>query len=279
MKIKLGKLLTVVALATGVAIGAFVDSAEAGRGTGARPSGSRGADIGSDYDFEVFELDDFGNPRILNGQGTFTQVIEKFNLFIEDRDDVFLFDEEEIFNETLDLTPRFVPASSTISLLDGTQIPISPSFRETGFRRGEVLFGVEINTITNLATTQNNRIEYTFTGSSLNDIDIEELTLFIDNPDSSIDLNLAVNNISYIIDNNLLGSINGYRVSGLSNSDTNGIQSIIFSEDEADNVSTQELFIDPNIEQKVPEASNIAGLLTLGALGTSLLLRKSNKSC
>lgn len=276
---KLAKLLTVTMLATGVTFAAFVDSAAAGRGSGGKAGGSRGADIGSDYDFEVYELDNFGNLRILNSQGTFTQAIEKFNLFIEDRDDQFLFNEESIFEETLDLTPRFVPAGSTISLLDDTQIPITPPYREGGLRQAEILFGVEIDTITNFATTQNNRIEYTFTGSSLSDIDIDELTLFIDNPDSSIDLNLAINDLSYIIDNDLFSSINGYRVSGLSDSDINGVQSIIFSEDEADNVETEELFIDPNIGQKVPESSNIVGILMLGGLGISLLLRKSNKSC
>lgn len=275
MNMKLGKLLTVTALATGVTVGAFVDSALAGRGSGGKSSGSRGADISSTYDFELFELDDLGNPRTPNSQGTFTQAIEKFNLFIFDVDDVFLFNEENLDNATLDLTPELVPAGSTISLLDSTQIPISPLFRGNS----EATLNLDLNPTTNLAKTQNQRIEYTFTGSSLSDIHINELTLFIDNPDSSIELDRAINDISYIIDNDLLGAIDGYRVSGLSNPDSDGISSVIFTEDDADLVETEELFIDPDTGRKVPEGSNIAGLLILGGLGTSLLLKKANKYC
>lgn len=221
-----------------------------GRGRGGRGSGSVSDFPEIDYELDIFTLDDLGNPRIdvegdginerTNEIGIFPSAIENFQLDLTTDDDLLLdgnavFGENQItigntiniFNPdidipnpiTLDLTAKFISAGNTIKLLDGGSVSSAD---------GSPL------------VTDEDRIEYTLTGAGLVNLGINELTLILWDADttksgfqaadsgefgeidqSSLrDINKidAVNDINYIIDENLLDSVNAVRVSGPSSS-------------------------------------------------------------
>ena len=267
-----------IGLGTAIILGTVADSAEAGRGSGRRNSGSRSADISSIYEFDLFELDDFFNKRTPDANGTFIGAVENFSLSILDVDgngDFLGINDDELDDLTLNFTPRFVTAGSTISLLNGTPvIAADPNL-------------MDVNRNVNsdgTSTTENDRIEFTITGDGLNTLSINELTLFIDDVSSFASLtdfdteaefsnSINTNGLTDIIEQDLLSLVNGYRVTGLGIPvDEFGIPvddsnpTVIFSEDfpvvDSQDIST------------VPESNNVIGLLGIGCLGISLLVKK-----
>lgn len=222
------------------------------RGSGGRASGGRFNDFSLVYEFALFTLDPSLKLRTPNAGGTFVGAIENFTGGFTDVNDAFLLEDfviESANSLTLDLTPRFISAGN-IKLLNGDNA-ISSSDKT-------------------FLTTSTDRIEYTLTSSDfLNKYNISELTLFIEDT-SNFDLldtpqerNLALTSIDYIVNNKLLELVNGIRVSGAAKADS----TIIVS-----NESTETRNI--NFTTTVPESSNVLGLLVLGGLGTSLLLRQ-----
>lgn len=114
---KLGKLLTVTALATGVTLGAFVDSAEAMR----RPPspGSGGSNLlvdggNPDISFDFFIDDELGNliPDSNSSMefGIFEDVIQNFSYKIPETGEAYFRDEANtyFFNDSGNLTSTFV---------------------------------------------------------------------------------------------------------------------------------------------------------------------------
>lgn len=278
---KIKSLLT-IALATTVILGTFTDSAEAGRGKGKETEGSRSADISSSYIFDLYELDDFFNKRTPNGNGTFIGAVENFSLSILDVEGNGDFlgisddDVDELNNLTLNFTPRFVTGGSTISLLDGTLVTPADS-RLTSVN-------LNINPDGTIATTQNNRIEFTITGNGLSPLSINELTIFIDDVDNNVEFpsltdldteeefsnSINTNGLTDIIEKDLLSLVNGYRVTGLGIPQGSTTQTIIFAEGAAEGVLSRDI-------STVPESNNVIGLLGLGCLGMSLLVKQKIK--
>ncbi|MEO1671014.1 MAG: Ig-like domain-containing protein, partial [Cyanobacteria bacterium J06631_2] len=206
-----------------------------GRGSGSRGSGSRSAEFNVNYEFELFTQDDSGNLRediegdLTNNIGIFPNAIENFQITINETSDLFLFDGSdaiqissnqlngfpaEVPNEiNLDLTARFVPAGQTISLPDGG-VPVFPSGDPSSIED-------DINNA-NPRTTSGARIEYSLTSSELASVGVDEITLVLrdstDTPNNadlaSLDIQRAINDIDYIVEENLLGNIADIRVSG-----------------------------------------------------------------
>ena len=216
-----------------------------GRGSGGRGGGSRSDSFNVNYGFEIFTEDLSGNTRVdvegnlTNNIGIFPGAIENFELRLVESEGFFQLDGDANIREnsvnigedesdnfpagvpsefpndiTLDLTARFIPAGQTISLPDG---------REPVFISGDPSLTIE-NAESN--TTRASRIEYTLTSSELASVGIDEITLVLSDSNStnnadlgSLDIERAVNDIDYIINENLLGNIGNIRVSGSSSID------------------------------------------------------------
>ena len=215
-----------------------------GRGSGGRIGGSRSASFNVGYNFNLFTQDDSGNFRrdvegdLTNKIGIFPGAIENFELRLNESVDFFLFDGDDAVNIgsnesdnvpavpsefsenlTLDLTARLIPVGQTISLPDGRE-PVFPS------RDPSLTIEDSVNSATPNVTNAS-RIEYTLTSNELASVGIDEITLVLRDSSGtfnnanlgSLDLQRAVNDIDYIIEQNLLGNIVDIRVSGPSRID------------------------------------------------------------
>jgi hypothetical protein len=188
-----------------------------GRGSGGKGSGSRAHDFDVTYDFDIFSLQ-------ANGQTptTFNGVVENFRgKFNDDGMSEFDFADPNVSPEidttnnplTLNLQAKELKAGDPITLLSGNPAIDSLDPQQT------------------LQVGITDRIEFTLFSNELANLGIDELTLFIADDDTNkpglqaggqtLDTPLATakgssenDAIKYIIDNNLLGLVDGIRVSG-----------------------------------------------------------------
>ena len=211
------------------------------RCSGARWSSSGSRQFDSNISFNIFEL-----PEVGQTPTTFENVVQDFEIgFIQTEGrEVFNFGGNNPLStsisgsggdQALDLAASFV--------LEGTQI---------GFD-GQAIPGVVFEDFAAEITSEpveitSDRIEYRFAGNQLSSAGIQEFTLFIkdDDPNLSgfqvdpsidvitdgvntgIDTGLATTSVEYIIENQLLGFIDGFRVVGQS---FDGSSTNVFLED------------------------------------------------
>ncbi|WP_052055477.1 hypothetical protein [Myxosarcina sp. GI1] len=218
-----------------------------GRGKGGKSTGSRSTNFSVEYDFQVFTLQSNDKPLNTTTIGkitTFKKAIENFNGTFEDLpaggkefqinldnkpDDPDDDSPTDIVIKkpglTLDLQARFVKKNDPFTRFDGELVIPSDGAEgvEGGFPLNDELDGEDNNEL-------NPRIEYKIGNTFSNDKgDITELVLLIEGETStdvsgntklvvnnsiSIDVEKATTDINYIVEKNLLGSINGIRVSG-----------------------------------------------------------------
>jgi hypothetical protein len=255
-------ILTTTLIAT-IIIGAIADSADARRGRGRRAIGSRTNNFDVKYNFDLYTGNDTQDPiiptnKLVGGINlyTFNDALTNFDTTFTDTDqDEFNFVEEIVKDSPLNLNARYLPSGETITLPDGSTVLSSDND-----------FGIPTNSI---LTTD--RIEYVITDSSLDNVGIKELTLFIEDTNTVNLLNTpeernkAITDIEYIVDNGLLRLINGVRVSGKSKANPN---KIVSTESSGEQISFAP------ITSSVPESNNVISLLGLGCLGMSLLVKK-----
>lgn len=225
------------------------------RGGRARGRRSNNFDV-QPYEFDLFVEDINGNKRIPNsvtffapftpgdasdGDTTeitryiFNEAIENFTGTFTDTDaNEFGFFEIEIENPlTLDLTARYLPQGTVITLPDGIT-PVVASIDDGGIPINGVIEG--------------DRLEYVITGNELEDLGITELALIIEDEDNTTagfqqdgitiieevdipnddetDVNdSAIDDIEFIVDQGLLGFLTDIRVSGISSNDADTIVS------------------------------------------------------
>jgi hypothetical protein len=159
------------------------------RGRGGRSSASRVADFNVDISYDLFSLDTAGKERtpvFKSNQYSFGGVIENFKgSFMQTvndvGDNVFGFppdgdgDQNTLMAEipTLDLTARYLPEKTLLTLADGTLI--------------NKRFDDSSNLIDDNALDKE-RIEYIFSGSELEKLGISEVALVVENLDTLEDV-------------------------------------------------------------------------------------------
>lgn len=172
------------------------------KGKGGKVSGSGSSDFDVSYDLELFPFNEDGTAIIPNtatstvrsGTGeievttyTFTSAIENFTGgyqvnstdFTEDPEfgigGIWEYESVRIFNPlTLDLTARFLPAGTTLTLLDGT-VPFN-----LGDSNGDEILNDEI-------VIESDRIEYILSSPELEARGINEFTLYVEDQDPVAD--------------------------------------------------------------------------------------------
>lgn len=187
-----------------------------GRGSGGRGSGRRGDDFNATYDFDIFSLQADGQTPT-----TFSGAVENFKgTFDDSNENEFDFAQPNVLDIdttntplTLNLQAKEVKAGDPITLLSG-----DPAIDS-------------LNPQQPLPAATTDGIELTFFSNELANLGIDEFTLII-NDDDTFDPSLATANgssendvIKYIIDNNLLSSVDDIRISGGSKDDPNQIVS------------------------------------------------------
>ena len=182
-------------------------------GNGGGVSGSGSAEFDVSYNFELFPLNDDGEPIepdeiTPNNTYTFSGVIENFTGGYQINsvdfgegglDGIWEYEQAEIFSPlTLDLTARYLSAGTTLTLLDGT-IPfnLGDDPNGDGIPNDEIII-------------ESDRIEYILSSPELKARGIEEFTLYVvdENPDpgvfelngQEINLNDATTSIESILD-------------------------------------------------------------------------------
>ncbi|NJO42179.1 MAG: hypothetical protein HC769_24300 [Cyanobacteria bacterium CRU_2_1] len=254
---KVAKLMTTIALAATL-IGVFTESAAAiTRGTGSAVRGRRINPVEVDFTFELFELTPTGNPRMNEDsggtRGRFTGAIENFTGGIDDLTSGSIFDFDEV-----------TVVKSTVTESCSNSPPLSFCIKNP----------LTLDLRTELI--ENRRIEYILTSNELRNTGVNEIALTIDGRDET-DLKSIVGNpiqaidsISYIVNNQLLGKVNSYEVRGKCSSCELGITSSggpITGSSESDSISVA----------TVPEAGATRGMLASGILILGILLKRKIK--
>ena len=212
-----------------------------GRGSGGRGDGSVMQNIVvENFNFELFAIDDNAinnESRTRNSHGTFEGAIENFTATFTDSggpDFDFFFDPVEIEKSTLDLTTRYLP-SETVITLPGSTEQIVPSENDAG----SPVFSDD-DPYDQVVDENQPRIEFIITGDSLENKGIIEWTLLIEDLDPDPDeegfqdavegntfltleeaADKAINDINFIIEKNLLSQVTSARLTapGFSDSD------------------------------------------------------------
>ena len=242
------------ALVTATLVGSFMESAQAGTGTvvgeGNEATGSRRNFVDFYYKFQVFTIDPNGVERkdedeiLNNDMGIFTGAIENFTGEIID------------IKEQDEREKNIMPA-----------VGIFKYFSEAKFDKPTTL---NLNAIFN-----SSRIEYILSSQELQNKGIAELALIIDGLDG-IDTIQAVNDIKYIIQEGLFGKVNMIRVKSTLG-EQNESEALRYTDtlDSKFVVPTAKPLPDRVVQ--VPESSTNNSLLTLGALGVGVLLKRKVK--
>ncbi|MGK7952505.1 MAG: hypothetical protein AB4368_27890 [Xenococcaceae cyanobacterium] len=257
---KLGKLLTVTALATGVALGTFVDSAEARRRT-------RYSSNGQDQEAEGATFNAFDRTKneqliidstIVNGVDTnFT--LGFFEGAIEDYTATggqdLTSDREDGFVEDINITPEDSPvelANFRASLSSDNSFILYEILRpEDNFVIED--FILELNGERGKRTPDG---DFEFNDAR----DGSFPSLFVEN----FSTNRAINDISYILNENLLTAT----IPSQSPFEETPLADTLF-------LGAEEI---PTSTNTIPESSTTVSLLILGALGTSFLLKCQPKN-
>jgi len=154
------------------------------RGRGGRSSASRVADFNVDISYDLFSLDAAGKERTPGNvtvnkitNYTFADAIENFKGDFDPSQVLFAFasdspDPAKLDVPTipfLDLTARYLPDKTLLTLADGTTRIIDGDFNDAKILNGD-------------------RIEYIFSGSELEDKKISEVALVVENLDTLEDV-------------------------------------------------------------------------------------------
>jgi hypothetical protein len=173
------------------------------RGRGGRSSASRTADFDVDISYDLYSVDAALNERTpvsntsslfaqdINGNVTVNQVtnytfadaIENFKGDFNPLDELFAFapgspNPGELVVPTipsLDLTARYLPDSTLLTLADGTPTIIDFDANGDGIKNDGIILDED-------------RIEYIFSGSELEDKKISEVALVVENVDTLQDV-------------------------------------------------------------------------------------------
>ena len=275
------KLMMATALVTATLVGSFMESAQAGTGTvvgeGNEATGSRRNEVDVNYNFKLFTRNPNGqlieDEDARNNVGKFTGAIKEFKGKIGDetQHNLFKFDRVNLPNQftqnplMLDLTAKFIYEGESFSVANGFQ-------PETFIDEFDDQASGKTKGWTDDLKALRDRIEYTLTGSALENEGISELTLIIDDLAGIRDPLKSVNSIQEIIDQQLLGKVSKIRVSGKYAKDEN----VIVSSERNVELGNDPDFPRPTVKT-IPESSTNKGLITLGALGIGLLLKRQMK--
>ena len=177
---KLGKLVTVTALTTGIILGAFIDSADAIRRPPSPGGGGSNLPLPSelggnpDIKFDFFLDDELGNlildndGNTSNSTGEFLGVIQNFSYLIPETGDAYFNDVTNtyFFNDSGDLLSKFLADENIVSYEIRVTSGVSGEFNlsypffftETEVTDAGLTIEEAVNDITKFATLINNQI-------------------------------------------------------------------------------------------------------------------------
>lgn len=283
MKMKLGKLLTVTALATGVALGAFVDSAEAQfitrEGNGYSERGGNEESIFNTYilydrkpDGQLI-LDNDGNLN--NNRGLFIGAVEEFKSY-----------------SNFQLNPSGFDDDPTNDFFDFNKLPNPDAVATIANLETRWFKDDEINKDLGLKSTYTgNIIEYTISGQGNSSNEPASLSLYLlDTKEvstvpsllSDFDPKRATNDLSYILDNFLISEAITADSSRDDEQDGFGLDFIDNQLKDEEQLTFDDFrggpFFEGKIESNpVPESTSIVSLLALGAVGVSFGMKQKRK--
>lgn len=249
MKMKLGKVLTVTAFATGITLGAFVDLAEARRRGKYTSNGQDQRAIGATFDL----FDQNINEQPIIDSTIVNSVDTDFNLgFFEGAiGNYFAIRENDLSLNDIPVADILLSPGQKVAVAD-LQAKLSP---DSNFITYEIL-------------QQDGRLIEDFQLSVEENLFFTDEFLEIEVSVPNFDKNRAVNDIAYILDNNLLSatlpSLNRFPPGTL----LSVLPDTVFGGIEGTNTTIN----------TVPESNMTGSLLILGALGTSLLLKPKLKN-
>ncbi len=271
---KLGKLLTVTALATGITLGAFVDSAEAQiierEGDGYSERGGNQEDVFNT--FILYDQQPDGQPIIdddrdlNNNRGLFIGAVEDFKTYSN----------FSLFNPSDEVDFNNLPKPDAMAAIANLEV--------RWFRNDEINKELELE-----ATYNGNIIEYTISGQGNSPNKPSDLIVYLLDtketesaaPPLPIDFTpqKATNDLSYIFDNILLDKAIPFLPRGFG-----GLKEIDdkLASDPPMDLVEDDFFGGTSFEQKikstsVPESDSITSLLVLGAVGVSFGLKQKMK--
>lgn len=177
---KLGKLVTVTALTTGIILGAFIDSADAQRRPPSPGGGGSNLPLPSDLGgnpgikFDFFLDDELGNlildndGNTSNSTGEFLEVIQNFSYLIPATGDAYFNDGTNtyFFDDSGDLSSKFLADENIVSYEVRVTSGVSGEFNlsypflftETEVTDAGLTIEEAVNDITKFATLINNQI-------------------------------------------------------------------------------------------------------------------------